>query len=281
MARIRSIKPEFHSAQQIIECSQIARLLFLSMWNFCDDEGVHKFSAKQLKAEIFPADSTTDTEILGMIDELIKNGLLIEYSADGSQEGPSYLAVTGWFRQQRIDKPRPSIYPKFTCATQLIRGCIDECSWSVRRPFVSDRIRYDTIGEDLSCAQEQAQEVQSTPEKAQEELEAEKLFDEFWDAYPRRRRKNKRIAREKWLIACRKAEPALLVSKCREYAESDEGQGEFVRMPATWLNNEAWDEDPEVWRDVKQDSPAEKKNGKPGPSFIPTDEDLEQWSIRK
>ncbi len=41
MARIRSIKTEFWTAEQVMECSPIARLLFIGMWNFCDDGGNH------------------------------------------------------------------------------------------------------------------------------------------------------------------------------------------------------------------------------------------------
>ena len=41
MARIRSIKPEFWTAEQVMECSPMARLLFIGMWNFCDDGGNH------------------------------------------------------------------------------------------------------------------------------------------------------------------------------------------------------------------------------------------------
>lgn len=42
MARIRTIKPEFWTAEQVMELSRDARLLFIGMWNFCDDAGVHQ-----------------------------------------------------------------------------------------------------------------------------------------------------------------------------------------------------------------------------------------------
>ena len=32
-----------------------ARLLFIGLWTFCDDRGVHPASAKRIKMEIFPA----------------------------------------------------------------------------------------------------------------------------------------------------------------------------------------------------------------------------------
>jgi hypothetical protein len=99
MARIRTIKPEFWTNEQVVECSPTARLLFVGMWNFSDDGGNHPASCKTLKMEIFPGDNISVTEIQGMISELIFNGLVIEYEVENKQ----YWHVTGW-HHQKIDK---------------------------------------------------------------------------------------------------------------------------------------------------------------------------------
>ena len=49
MARIRTVKPEFWASEQVMECSPIARLLFIGLWNFCDDAGNHPLSEKTLR----------------------------------------------------------------------------------------------------------------------------------------------------------------------------------------------------------------------------------------
>lgn len=100
MARIRTIKPEFWTSEQIVECSPIARLLFIGMWNFCDDGGNHPASHKTLKMQIFPGDDISASQIESYISELLSNGLLSEYTA----EGRKYWHVTGW-RHQKIDRP--------------------------------------------------------------------------------------------------------------------------------------------------------------------------------
>ena len=100
MARIRTIKPEFWTSEQVVECSPIARLLFVGMWNFCDDGGNHPASAKTLKMQIFPGDDIAASQIESYISELLSNGLLSEYTA----EGRKYWHVTGW-RHQKIDRP--------------------------------------------------------------------------------------------------------------------------------------------------------------------------------
>ena len=100
MARIRTIKPEFWTSEQIMECSPIARLLFIGMLNFCDDGGNHPASAKTLKAEVFPGDNLAESGVQSLLDELLGEALIIPYEADGK----GFWHVTGW-HHQKIDKP--------------------------------------------------------------------------------------------------------------------------------------------------------------------------------
>lgn len=57
MARIRTVKPEFWVSEQVTSCSRGARLLFIGLWNFCDDGGVHAAEHKRLKSEVFPSEN--------------------------------------------------------------------------------------------------------------------------------------------------------------------------------------------------------------------------------
>lgn len=100
MARIRSIKPEFWTSEQIADCSPIARLLFIGIWSFSDDAGVHPANIKRLKMEIFPGDDITTDHVGELIDELLSAGLLAVYESAGIQ----YWRVTGW-HHQKIDQP--------------------------------------------------------------------------------------------------------------------------------------------------------------------------------
>jgi hypothetical protein len=101
MSRIRTVKPEYWTSEQVILCSRNARLLFIGLWNFCDDAGVHPASCVRLKAEIFPADNCSTDDVKCWVGELIQNHLLREYTV----EEKAYWQVTGWQQHQRIDKP--------------------------------------------------------------------------------------------------------------------------------------------------------------------------------
>ena len=106
MARIRTIKPEFWTAEQIMELSPMARLLFIGMWNFCDDKGVHPVAYKTLKAEVFPADDLLSSDVERLIAEIVDQGLLSEFEAEGRR----WWFVTGWHHQV-INRPSKSRYP--------------------------------------------------------------------------------------------------------------------------------------------------------------------------
>ena len=123
MARIRTIKPEFWTSEQVMECSTTSRLLFIGMWNFCDDAGNHPAAYRTLKAEVFPADDFTALQVEALVSELIASGLVAEYEADGKR----YWHVTGW-HHQRIEKPN------FKHPTHENRLLVEERSPTSRRP---------------------------------------------------------------------------------------------------------------------------------------------------
>jgi hypothetical protein len=106
LARIRSIKPDFWTDENLADCSLNARLLFIGTWNVADDDGNLERSARQLKAQIFPYDNI-DCEPL--VQELLTIGRLIEYEVDGKK----FLHIKNFAKHQKIDhksKPRCPLY---------------------------------------------------------------------------------------------------------------------------------------------------------------------------
>lgn len=100
MARIRTIKPETWTSEQVMNLTPLARLAFIGLWNFCDDGGNHPASARTLKASVFPSDDIAATEVETLVTQMLDQGLLTTYEAGGK----TFWHVTGW-HHQRIDKP--------------------------------------------------------------------------------------------------------------------------------------------------------------------------------
>lgn len=105
MARIRTIKPDFWTDEKVVELSAFARLLFIGLWNFADDEGRMECSPKRIKMQILPADSA---EVPRLLDELRRFDLIDIYAVDGVE----YLQIQGFAKHQKIDKRSASKYPK-------------------------------------------------------------------------------------------------------------------------------------------------------------------------
>lgn len=74
-------------------------------------------------------------------------------------------------------------------------------------------------------------------------LAADDPFDAFWTAYPRKA--DKGLARRAFATARKKVDPLVIVEGARRYAEERRGQDhKFTKLPATWLNAEAWANEP-------------------------------------
>lgn len=107
MARIRTIKPEFWTNEQVANCSIASRLLFIGLWNFVDDNGILPVSLNKIKAFIFPYESYTPTDISSLLNELCDQNLITFYKVDEQL----YLLVTQWKKLQRINRPTDKYAP--------------------------------------------------------------------------------------------------------------------------------------------------------------------------
>ncbi len=164
MSRIRTIKPEFWASEQIIACSLNARLLFIGIWNFSDDSGVHPTSYVRLKAEIFPGDDFTPENIKTWVHELIKNGLIREYTI----EEKGYWIVTGWKKNQYIDRPKPrhplpqSELKKISDNSTSPRREVDESSTNTPR-IIDEPSTTEGNGRDRKGMDIDLREVETSP----------------------------------------------------------------------------------------------------------------------
>ena len=89
MARARNIKPGFFRNADLVELPMEARLLFIGLWTLADREGRLEDRPKQIKMEIFPADSV-DCDVL--LVQLASTGMVARYEVDGKR----YLQVVNF-----------------------------------------------------------------------------------------------------------------------------------------------------------------------------------------
>jgi hypothetical protein len=76
MARIRTVKPEFFTSEDIVGLTPIARLLYIALWCEADREGRLSWKPKTFKMRYFPGDSVN---IEKLCDELRESSLVLVY----------------------------------------------------------------------------------------------------------------------------------------------------------------------------------------------------------
>lgn len=96
MSRIRTIKPEFFTSEDIVSMSPLARLFYVSLWCEADREGRLEWRPGTLKMRYFPGDNCK-VEKLG--DELAGRGLIVFYTYGGKQ----YAAIPTFKEHQVIN----------------------------------------------------------------------------------------------------------------------------------------------------------------------------------
>jgi hypothetical protein len=68
MAKIRGVKPDYWTDEDIVELSIPARLLFIGLWNYACDNGHLQDKPKQIKMRILPSDDVNCSELLREIE---------------------------------------------------------------------------------------------------------------------------------------------------------------------------------------------------------------------
>lgn len=103
MSRIRSIHPGIWTDVDFVGLSPFARLLFIGMWNECDDKGIFLWSPLHLKMRILPADNV---DAAALLDEIAAAGRIYQFDIGGKKYG----AVKNFAKFQRPKKPN-DIHP--------------------------------------------------------------------------------------------------------------------------------------------------------------------------
>ena len=94
MARIRTIKPEFFTDEDLGELPPAVRLLFIGMWTQADKAGRLKDKPKTLKARCLPFDNL---DIEKSLRQLSDSNFIIRYTIGGEQ----YIQIRTWEEHQR------------------------------------------------------------------------------------------------------------------------------------------------------------------------------------
>jgi len=238
-----------------------------------DNPGVHKIELHQPKKAfaIIPNRAVRDPNLTANSFRLLayllshNDGYELTYRQIEKQTGLGRYAINaaskqlterGWLRVEQTKLPNGQFGPK---------------SWTLLTPNGDEPTTGDSVaGEPAPDAFHSgtANGLKKTKVKENKQLEKTKvknnyssnelqrLFDEFWEVYPRKRGKG--AAAKAYETALDKIAPDELLNKVRAFAHDPWRPDDFTPLATTWLNQERWDDEP--YRKPDKDKTNSEKN---------------------
>lgn len=233
-ARIRTIKPDFFTSEDVVALSPMARLCFIALLCAADREGRLEWRPVTIKLRFFPADNV---DIDALASEIEARGMLARYEADGT----GYAQVVNFTKHQVVNnREAASIIPAppadLACPTRqdacLTRGPRVLTRGPQKSPTLSGR-----EGKGKEHTHTRASRVRDATDDAR--------FARFWSAYP------KKVAKADAYKAWNKLTPdealtdrivaAVNTATGTEAWRKDDGQ--FIPHPATFLRGRRFDDE--------------------------------------
>ena len=218
MARIRTVKPEFFTSEDIVALEPLTRLLYIAVWCEADKEGRLVWKPLTFKLRYFPADSC---DIQDMCQALVDAQLVVLY-------GNGYAYIPSFKAHQHIN-PRET-------ASQLP----EPDASTTRQPRVGTRQDRDS---DAQGGREG--KGKEGDKRVASRDEAPAGFAAFWQAWPvtdRKQAKGKCL--DAWKKASAERDAAVILAHVESLKVSTGWQkngGEFIPAPLVYLNQRRWE----------------------------------------
>lgn len=140
MARKRVIDPDFWLDEDLAMLSAYARLLYIGLWNLCDDNyATFPNRPEWIKIQVFPYDQ--NISITELLLELSSSTRILPFKSDDKE----YFYIKNFFKHQRIDRPSKPKYPKYSDPSTSTRKEVKE----VKLNKVSNGERFSKTKEQL------------------------------------------------------------------------------------------------------------------------------------
>jgi hypothetical protein len=231
MARIRTIKPEFFTSEDIVELEPLARLLYIALWCEADKEGRLAWKPKTFKMRYLPIDGC---DIDALCDALLTRGLIVTYG-DGLAYIPSFK------NHQHINpREKDSVLPAPTQEMLTREPRVNDAS-------VTDREEGRKEGKGKEGREEGASPPVVLSFQKPEKQKPEFLdgFTRFWDVWPTTDRKEaKGKCFDLWKKAKAEGRADEIVAHVERLKLSQawtKNNGEFIPAPLVYLNQRRWE----------------------------------------
>lgn len=243
MARIRSIKPEFFTSETIAALPLSARLTFIGLWTYVDDNGVGLDNELLITAAIWPLERD-NLETLARTREdlasLSRKDLVSRYR----DSRKSYLFVTAWDEHQKVDHPRKPRYPR-PCEVPYINASTSEDEPVDQILSIDSRQTRESVAPDQGSGSRDQGNPPNPPAggkgpgRKNYGYDNDPVFGHFWSVYPKK--KGKPAAYAEWQKAlARGADPNVIIKAAERYRDDPSRNPDKTKYPQGWLSDERY-----------------------------------------
>lgn len=242
MARARIIKPEFWSSIKISKLSLEARLVFVGIWNHCDDYGVILHNEGQIASMLFPWDDDNHRDTIASALRELREAL---YLHSFTYNGKPFLIVDDWSRHQKVDRPSKRRWIDNESQEEFLNSLKnnnnEKHSQDIRATLasVSQQTR-DPLALKEEIGKRKEERGNNAQERSRKKPSGEcELFDEWWNRYDKSAGKAASLRKWSKLTASQKEKCLEVVGR---YVASTPDKA-FRKDPLTYLNNGCWDDE--------------------------------------
>lgn len=245
----RILRDGILTSEAVSSLSWAAEVFYRRLMSVVDDHGRFHSTQKLLRAACYPLhiDKVSDSDIGKWTTECVAAGLVRVYPA---ADGKRYLEVVKFGQQVRSKSKFPEpIEGECLSDDDCSQSTDSNCSQTIANAHLDV---FGVVGEDDKHAQPAPKARASLVDN----------FDEFWQAYPKKRAKDDAMK----AFAKRKPDRELLdqmLKAIEAQKRSDDwlkDNGQFIPYPATWLNDARWmDERTVIHEPIRGPDPALEK----------------------
>ena len=232
----RILKESICCSENIDQLSPFQETFFYRLIVNCDDYGRMDARPKVLSSRLFPLKDIKQSQIIDALKALSSAELIILYEKDGHQ----FIQMKTWDHHQTI-RAKKSKYPALDDGCVQLQANDFRCkqmnsdeSKCPRNPIQSNPIRIQSESEsnpNLSTQRTSA-------------LDTDTDFNAFWSEYPKKVKKPDAV--KAWKKLPPSVRPSDVIDGVKRWKKSEQWTrdgGRFIPNPATWLNNQQWNDD--------------------------------------
>ena len=244
MPRIRSIKPEFFTSETIAALALSARLTFIGLWTYVDDNGVGLDNELLITAAIWPLERDNLETLARTREDIasLSRACLVSRYQDSRK---SYLYVTSWDEHQKVDHPRKPRYPRPSALPPVVAPASGNEPVDETLATDSRQTRDRLAPEQGAGSREQGAGSPPSPPRGKGpgrqsyDYDSDPVFGHFWSVFPKK--KGKPAAYAAWQKALsREADPNVIIKAAERYRDDPSRNPEKTKYPQGWLNDERY-----------------------------------------